>query len=201
MAKIEILDCEQGTPEWLQARMGMPTASMFGAVMAKGEGKTRRSYMLKLAGEIITGEPVETYSNDDMERGKVAEPELLERYIFQTEAKVRRVGFVRNGTKGWSPDGLIGDDGALEIKSAAPHMLLEILDSGQPPTKHTPQCQGGLWVGERKWIDLVIGSTSKKLPLFIYRHHRNDIYIKNVSSEVASFNVDLRAFVERIRSM
>lgn len=201
MAKIEILDCEQGTPEWLQARMGMPTASMFGAVMAKGEGKVRRSYMMKLAGEIITGEPVETYSNDDMERGKVAEPELLDRYAFQTDNFVRRVGFIRNGTKGWSPDGLIDDDGAVEIKSAAPHVLLDILDTGKPPTKHTPQCQGGLWVGDRKWIDLVIGSTSKKLPLFIYRHHRNEAEIKKIAGEVAAFNVELRAFVERIRSM
>jgi hypothetical protein len=204
VSKIEILDCEQKSPEWYAARAGLPTASMFATIMAQGKSGSesigRNSYMRKLAGEIITGIPMESYSNDDMERGIAMEPELRSRYAFMHDADIVRVGFIKNGLKGCSPDGLIGDDGMVEFKSAAPHVMIEILMAGEVPTKHKPQCQGNLWVAERVWIDLVIGS-SPKLPLFVSRINRDEPHIRKISGAVADFNIELRQMVEKIRSL
>src|SRR4051812_9803069 len=96
-----VVNCEQGAPEWFAARAGIPTASMFSTVMAKGKGGgeslTRKTYMLKLAGEIITGEPMDNYTNAHMERGKEMEDEARDLYSFLTDAEPERVGFIKNG--------------------------------------------------------------------------------------------------------
>jgi hypothetical protein len=123
----EIIECEQNSPEWLRARMGIPTASAFSDVLAKGEGKTRRTYMLKLAGELITGEPMESFSNAHTERGHLLEEEARDLYTLQTGADIARVGFIRNGRAGCSPDSLIGEEGGLEIKTKLPHLLIETI--------------------------------------------------------------------------
>jgi hypothetical protein len=197
---IEIFDCPQKSPEWYRVRMGLPTASMFGTVMAKGAGKTRDSYMRKLAGEILSDVPMESYSNDDMERGIAQEPELRARYAFMHDEEITEVGFIKNGNKGCSPDGLIGADGMVQFKSAAPHVMIEILLDGGVPAKHLPQCQGELWIAEREWTDLVIGS-APKMPLFVQRIHRDERYIQKITGEVADFNIELREMVEKIRRM
>jgi len=198
---MQIIDVEQGSPEWFSARMGIPTASEFSTVMAKGRGgedsKTRKTYMLKLAGEIITGEPMETFTNVHMERGKAMEDEARDLYCFMGDADAMRVGFIRNGDKGCSPDSLIGEDGALEIKTKLPHLLIELLLKDEFPPEHKAQCQGVLWVAEREWID--IGIYWPKLPLFVKRAYRDDGYIANMAGAVSLFNEELAATVEQIR--
>ena len=198
---IEIFDFDQGSPEWYAARMGIPTASEYSTVMASGKGggesKTRATYMRKLAGEILTGEPMESYSNSNMDRGKVMEPEARELYGFVHDCELRQVGFVRNGNTGCSPDSLIGEDGALEIKTAFPHILIDILDRGKFPAEHVAQCQGVLWVSGREWIDLVV--YWPKLPLFVKRAYRDESYIGGLASAVGTFNVELAALVTKIR--
>ena len=96
----EIIVCEQNSPEWFEARRGIPTASMFATVMAKGKDKgpslTRATYMRKLAGEIITGEPMENYSNAHMERGHSMEGEARDFYAFLTSDPPEQVGFIRH---------------------------------------------------------------------------------------------------------
>lgn len=202
---IEIMDFPQRSDEWYRARMGIPTASMFGTVMAGSttgkESVGRLSYMRKLAGEIITEIPMESYTNDDMERGGEAEPSLLDRYRFEHDVEVTPVGFIKNGNKGCSPDGLVGNDGMVQIKSAAPHVMIEILLAGEVPKKHLPQCLGEVWVAERKWTDLVIGSVSKSLPLFMQRIDRDENYIRRIAGAVADFNAELREMVDRIRRL
>jgi len=201
---IEIVNCEQGTPEWFKVRAGMPTASEFSTVMASGRGggesKTRRTYMLKLAGEIITGEPMESFSNAHTERGKVMEDEARCLYAFLNEtAELTRVGFIKNGPKGCSPDSLIRANGMLEIKTALPHIQIDIALKGEFPPEHKAQCQGALWVAEREWIDLMV--YWPKLPPFIKRAYRDEEYIKKLSDAVDAFNDELQATVEKIRSM
>lgn len=201
---IEIINCEQRTEEWYRARMGIPTASMFGTVMAFGRGggesKGRNSYMRKLAGEIITGIPMESYTNDDMERGAQQEPEILARYMFENDVEVTPVGFIKNGGRGCSPDGLVGSDGMVQIKSAAPHVMIEILLDGAVPKHHLPQCFGEMWVAERQWTDLVIGS-SPALPLFKARLKRDEVYITQIGGAVHQFNLELRAMVKKIEAL
>lgn len=118
---LEIIACEQGSPEWTQSRLGIPTASEFAAILTKGRGgaesKTRLSYLYKLAGERLTGEPMESISSFHMERGKLMEDEARSVYGFVTGRVCERVGFLRRGKAGASPDALIGQDGLLEIKT------------------------------------------------------------------------------------
>lgn len=199
---MHIVNCEQGTEEWFRARAGMPTASEFATVMASGRGggesKTRRTYMLKLAGEIITGEPTEGFTNAHMERGKVMEEEARNWYAFQHNVEPERVGFIINGPKGCSPDSLLGSDGMLEIKTALPHILIEKLLKGEFSPEHKAQCQGALWVAEREWIDLV--TYWPRLPPLVVRAQRDELYIAGLCRAVDEFNAELQDVVDQIRA-
>jgi len=191
---IEIFNCEQGTDEWLQARLGIPTASEFHAVLAKGKGLTRRTYLLKLAGERLTGQPAEQYTNKHMERGKEMEAEARALYVFQSDAELEPVGFIRNGNMGCSPDSLIGTNGGLEIKTKLPHLQLEVLEKREVPGEHFAQCQGFLLVTGREWIDFV--SYWPRLPPFVKRVYRNDTYLAELKVEIDMFNEELDRIVE-----
>ncbi|MDP1598978.1 lambda exonuclease family protein [Phenylobacterium sp.] len=194
---VEIFNCEQGTPEWHEARRGIATASNFSKILAKGEGKVRATYMRTLAGEIITGAVHEGFKSSSMERGNVMEAEARRFYALMTDEDPKQVGFVRNGKTGYSPDSLIGDVGLLEIKTQQPDLLIETLDRDTFPSSHVAQCQGGLWVAEREWIDLVV--YWPKMPLFRKRLYRDDAYIASLARAVDIFNVELHETVERIR--
>ena len=198
---IQIIDCDQNSPEWYQARLGIPTASMFATVMAVGvkggKSLTRVAYLNKLAGEILTGDPMENYVSSDMERGKLMEDEARDLYTFESGAEPIRIGFVRNGNVGCSPDSLIGDNGGLEIKSAAAHIQVARLLDGGLPTEHKAQVQGSLWVCEREWWDFC--SYCPKLPLLRVRVYRDEDYIKKIANDVELFNVELQQTVEYIR--
>lgn len=198
---MQIINCEQGTEEWFRARAGMPTASEFATVMASGRGggdsKTRRTYMLKLAGEILTGEPSESYSNAHMERGKIMEEEARRWYAFSRDVEPERVGFIVNGPKGCSPDSLLGPAGMLEIKTALPHILIEKLLKGEFSPEHKAQCQGALWVAEREWIDLV--TYWPRLPPLVVRAQRDEVYIAGLSRAVDQFNEELAELVAEVR--
>ncbi len=201
MSAMQIFNCEQGTEEWFRARMGIPTASEFSTVMASGkaggESKTRRTYMCKLAGEIITNQPSESFSNAHTERGHLLEPEARELYAFLKDAEIQQVGFIRNGDKGASPDSLIGSDGALEIKTKMAHLMVDQIDRGDFPSDHRAQCQGVLWVAEREWIDIVCYWPN--MPAFIKRAYRDEAYIRQMAAAVKTFNEELAELVEKIR--
>lgn len=197
MDKLEVFTCDQGSPQWFEARMGIPTASEFSTVMAKGEGKTRRTYMLKLAGEILTGDPMESFSNGHMERGKEWEDEARERYAFEEEVEPEQVGFLRRGKMGGSPDSLIGKRGALEIKTKLAHLQVDCLLKDVFPPEHKAQTQGILMVAEIEWIDLAV--YSRKLPLLKKRAARDEPYIANMRGEIDRFNDELAALVETVR--
>jgi hypothetical protein len=200
---MNIIHCEQGTPEWFAARKGIPTASKFATVMAVGAkgGKsvTRVDYLNKLAGEILTGEPMASYSNEDMERGKAQEDEARLLYAFMHDVEPERVGFIVNHGAGCSPDSLLPGQGGLEIKSAAPHIQIARLLKDELPSEHKAQVQGGMWVAERQWWDFV--SYCPGLPLFVLRVERDEEYIKKLAREVNLFNVELEQTVDYIRKL
>lgn len=197
MSDLQIFDCDQGSTEWFACRLGIPTASRFKDVLAKGQGLTRKKYLYTLAGEILTGEPAESYTNDHMERGKQMEDEARERYAFQTGTDPVQVGFMRRGDVGCSPDALIGEDGLLEIKTKLPALHLEVLERGTLPPEHVAQVQGQLWISGRAWCDFV--SYWPKLPLFVCRVERDDAYIATLSAEVMAFCEELEALTHKYR--
>ena len=197
----EIFDgIAQGSPEWHELRRGLPTASRFSTLMArKGERSGRLTYLYQLAGERITGELTESYSNEAMEAGKRDEPDLRRHYEFVRDCGVRQVAFVRNGKVGCSPDGLIGDDGVLEIKRTAPHLLIPmLLEPTVFPQKHYAQCQGTLYVTGRKWCDLLVGHP--KMPgKLIIRTERDEMYMHDLRDEIDTFDLELRRLVEKLK--
>lgn len=197
---LEIINCTQGSPEWVQARLGIPTASEFAAILARGRGgaesRTRQSYLYKLAGERLTGEAMESITTIHMERGRLMEEEARSAYSFVCGHDCERVGFLRRGRAGASPDALIGQDGLLEIKTKLPHLLIEALLKGEFPAEHKAQCQGQLWIAEREWIDLAVYWPG--LPLFVTRVGRDEAYIRELTEAVAAFNDELDQVVARV---
>lgn len=200
---IELFDCAQGSDEWFRARMGLPTASEFHTVMAKGRGggesKTRKTYLYKLAAEIVTGEPMDHFGNHHTERGHEMEPEARDLYAFKHDCEPQIVGFIRNGDKGCSPDSIVDGNGVVEIKTKLPHLQIECLLNDRVPPEHRAQCQGILWVAEREWIDFV--SYWPSLPLLTVREDRDEEYIKTLAEAVGQFNEELAEVVARIRAM
>jgi hypothetical protein len=197
VSALQSFNCEQNSREWQMARMGIPTASSFSDILAKGEGKTRRTYLMKLAGEIITGEPMENITTMAMERGHAMEAEARDLYALETGAGLVRAGFFRNGRTGCSPDSLIGDHGGLEVKTMAPHLLIDVILKDEFPPVHKAQVQGTLWIMGREWWDLTVYWPG--MPRFVKRAYRDEAYIETLAAEVDRFNTDLDSIVAQMR--
>ena len=197
-----VYDCEQGGEDWFAARRGRVTSSEFQKLMVQNGAKKGRMTLLRtLAGERVCGASAESYVNEYLKRGKKLEPEALDWYARTRFADLTPTGFVYDPAldAGWSPDALIGDDGALEIKTMAPHLLIPVLEQGEVPTEFIAQCQGGaLWVGRRKWVDLVIFFPG--MPKFVRRIVPAGDYIAALATEVAAFNRDLYALVDKVKA-
>ncbi|ULB09959.1 YqaJ viral recombinase family protein [Cereibacter azotoformans] len=193
---------EQGTPEWLAARAGVATASRFSDILTKARKagevkKTRLNYAYELAGEILTGEPAPSFSSSAMERGKMLEPIVRSEYEFVSGKSVE-IGFLRAGRVGYSPDGLVGADGLLEIKTHQPKTLIGMLLEGGLPDEHKAQVQGGLWVSGREWLDYC--GYWPGLPLHIVRVHRDEKFIEELAEAVGEFNDLVDDVVARVRA-
>ncbi len=190
-------DIEQNSDEWLAVRCGIPTASTFADVLAKGQGKTRTKLLYTLAGERITGKPAESYRNGYMDRGHEVEDQARAWFEMVSDMEIENVGFVRCDERmvGCSPDGLIGEDSGIEIKSVAPHLLIPILESGQMPSEHKAQVQGSLWVTGRKHWHFV--AFFPGMPPFKTIIARDEDYIAELAVAVKQFNTELNALVEK----
>jgi hypothetical protein len=199
---------EQGSEEWFLTRMGRVTASEFKTVLAKGKGgkpsKGRRTYMLKLMGERFTGQPMDSFNGVHMDRGKEQEPEARLLYEMTTGNEVEQVGFVAMGDDiGYSPDGLVSSDGSVEIKCRLAHIQLELALADKEGKAEVPgdawaQCQGGLWVAEREWLDYV--SYCPGLPeganIIIIRVKRDEKFIGEISAKVNRFLAEMNELME-----
>jgi hypothetical protein len=198
---LEHIECEQYSPEWWAARLGLPTASEFKTIIGvKKDARdkiTRKTYMLKLAGERLTGRPKEAFSNEHTERGRLMEAEAVELYALTRNCEPKTCGFFRLGEKGCSPDRLLGDDGILSIKTALEHILIDYILKDQFPPEHKAQAQGELWITGRAWCDIAVYCPG--LPLFVKRCEPDPHYIANLAEEVDRFNFELGEIVERVR--
>jgi hypothetical protein len=202
--RLEIFAVEQGTPEWFLCRAGIPTASCFHKVLAKGRGsdesKTRRDYLYQLADEVIYQDPVESYTNANMERGNVMEAEARSIYALEQDVMPQQIGFVFNHdlAAGCSPDSFIGRDGMLQIKTSYPRLWVSNVIRDEAPPEHKAQCQGELWVCEREWLDLMIYWPRRKP--FIKRVFRDEPYLKDLAKAVTAFNEELGTVVAALRT-
>lgn len=206
-AEREHVEVEQGTPEWYAARLGIPTASEADTVLAQrgprgGEPKGRRTYMLTLLGEILTGERVESYSNAHMERGKIMEAEARDLYAMLSSETVTPSGFwklrIENGYMGASPDSLVGAEGLLEIKTKLPHLHLDCLLNGEVPAEHVAQVQTQLCVTGRAWCDFM--SYWPGLPPFIKRVMADDAKHVDIREGFNGFLLELDALRRQVHA-
>lgn len=182
------VECEQGSPEWLMARLGIPTASQFDRLITPG-GKPSKSadgYMHQLLAEQLLGVPMDDASSGFMERGNILEKRAVAFYELQKECDTEAVGFVTrdDGRAGASPDRFVGKDGLLEIKvpNAANHVgyLLDKEGIG-----YRVQVQGQLWIAEREWSDTL--SFHPELPPALVRQTRDEAFIKLLAAAVEQF--------------
>jgi len=198
---MKIIDCIQGSDEWFKARCGIPTASEFSSIITT-QGKTSKSrekYMYQIAGERLLGKSVEGYTNGNMQRGQELEAEAREAYELITSQEVKQVGFCLsdNGLYGVSPDGLIGDEGGLEIKCPTlPVHILYLLEN-KLPTDYVQQVFGQLLVTGRKYVDFFSYFPGIK-PLLI-RVERDDKFITILETELKLFCEDLKKIVAKLK--
>jgi YqaJ-like viral recombinase domain len=191
-----IHDVIQGSPEWLQARLGIPTASQFHRIITAVKGdlsKSARKYAHELVAETLLGEPLESSIGnlDWVVRGKLLEPQAVQQYEFTTDTETRAVGFVTtdDGRLGCSPDRLvIGERGGVEIKCTMPSTHMGYVIDG-PDENYKQQCQGQMAISELAWIDLYCYHPS--LPPVLLRSVRDEPYIAKMRAALAEF-LDMR---------
>lgn len=186
-----ILDIEQGSADWLAARLGIATASEFDCLLVNGKGEAgfgaaAFSYMNQLIGERITGEAAELpFTTRATERGHELESVARELYESREEVTAENVGIILNHGAGYSPDALIGSSGLIEIKTKLPKFQVDVILADEIPKEHIAQCQGGLWLSEREWIDFI--SYWPGMPLFVKRAYRDEVMIRKLQERVATF--------------
>jgi len=194
-------DIEQGTESWHLLRLGSIGGSSVNSVLAKGQGKSRKTLMYKLAGEILSGQKSDDFQSPAMARGTMLESEARDYYAFQNDVEVQQVALIKSDRPRIhvSPDGLIGDDGGIEIKCQTPHVYVEQVDTGKIDLKYIRQCQHFLWVSERKWIDYVAYTPEiTTRPMWVKRIERDKKIIEAIATETAKFVEELDALVMRL---
>ena len=193
---------EQGTDEWLAARCGLVTASVVGKLITPklqvAANDTSRGVTLTLAAERITGEVEYVHPSFDMQRGNEEEP--IARAVYAEHfAPVDEIGFMTrefNGfTLGYSPDGVIHDDGLLEIKSRKPSVHLKTILSGKPPAENLAQLYTGLLVSGRDWIDYC--SFSAGLPFWVTRIYPDPDWFAAILAAAEAFETNVADVITR----
>ena len=186
---------EQGSVEWHLSRLGKVTASRVSDVISKGksgESASRRNYRTELLVQRLTGQPGESFTNAAMEWGTATEPLARIAYEAEMGVFVNQVAFIDHPNIvqfGCSPDGLIAQDGLIEIKCGNTATHIDWMLDGKPPAKYIPQMQCQMAVTGRQWCDFV--SFDPRLPddlqLFVVRLERDQEYIEAMEAEVKKF--------------
>ena len=183
---MRIIESVQGTPEWLQSRLGCPSGSKFDSLItATGKpSASAETYINQLIAELLTGETTYVPTTEWMARGTELEPMARDYYTLATGNEVEEVGFCKHDRleAGVSPDGIIGSDGLIEIKCPAPATHVAYLRGGRLPTKYKQQVQGQMWITDRAWCDFV--SYHESMPALITRVERDQAYIDLLAAEV-----------------
>lgn len=199
---------EQRTEEWFEARMGCVTASRTADVMAQtksGYSASRANYMAELICEKLTGERQGGFSSAAMQWGTETEPQARMAYEIMTGATVVETGFVPHpeiAGFGASPDGLIGDDGLIEIKCPNTATHIDTLLSDKVPGKYITQMHVQMLCTGRKWCDFV--SFDPRLPvelqMFTKRVERDDKLAEEIVTEVQKFLAEMEAKIDQLKA-
>jgi hypothetical protein len=197
---LTIHDVEQGSQQWLDLRCGLLTASTIGKLLTAtgklADNETARGLILSLAAERITGHVEYIYPSIEMQRGTEDEPFAREAYAGHY-ADVTETGLMvlanDQYTIGYSPDGLVGEDGLIEIKSRNPKVHLQTILADKPPAANLAQLFTGLFISGRSWIDYV--SYCQGMPLWTKRIYRDDKWFVAIEDAALSFESRIAAIL------
>lgn len=183
------VECEQGSREWIETRIGIPTSSEFSKIITPSmkPSDSAVGYRNELLAEWMLGESLSEGVSQFMQRGADEERAARAYYEMQRDIDIESVGFLFRDDRrtGCSPDGLVGAEGGLEIKVPKAGNHVGCLVDNALPATHRAQVQGSIWIAEREWWDFL--SYNPYLPSVIVRVHRDDIYIKHLSTLVRVF--------------
>lgn len=196
---MKIHQCEQGTTKWLELRAGIPTASEFDKIITPKKGNLSDSferYLHELLAERIMGRPRVGAVTMWMARGTELESRARAFYEFTRDVTVDQCGFITNDeqTIGASPDGLVGDEGLVEIKCPSEHIHVAYLLSQKGSSvdmEYRVQTQGQLWISGRKWVDII--SYHPEMPEALFRIERDEEFIGKLADAVTKFSKVLEA--------
>jgi len=196
------LDAPQGSDLWFEHRAGHATASRFIDIISSQA--SRDAYMWQLVAERLAGIGRDS-GGRAKEWGHESEPLARREYSIRTGHRPIEVGFAVHGRIKWlgcSSDGLVGDEGSIEIKSPFNHGIHARTLALGMPEEHKPQTQGNLWVLERKWIDFNSFDPSFPEPynLFVEHFERDEKYIKYLEGEVKKFLAEVAIAVKDIKA-
>ena len=202
-------EIEQGSPEWFAQRCGKATASRIADIIAKtksGYSTSRANYMAQLVVERMTNQVAESFTNAAMEWGTATEPFARAAYEAKSGVLVDQVGAIdhpRIDRSAASPDGLIGDDGCLEIKCPNTATHIDTMLGENITGKYYTQMQWQMACTERSWCDFV--SFDPRMPeglqLFVKRVDRDDSYIGELEKEVVQFLKEVDDKVNKLNEL
>lgn len=193
-------DVDQNSEEWLSLRAGRFTASTFSDLFAKKETAAYRKAIRKVVFERLTGESPESFKNEYMERGHELEPLAREAYELYSFNSVRDGGFFElDEWTGASPDGLVDDDGQIEIKCPSYNVFIDYLISQALPAEYKYQVQGQLLVTGRKWCDFI--AYHPKLPLVVVRVLPNPVIHEEIKGALKTAINEAMSFIEIIKKL
>jgi putative phage-type endonuclease len=200
----------QGSDQWKAIRLGKVTASRVADVVARtksGYGASRANYAAQIIAERLTGHPIESsFTTPAMQHGVDTEPEARNAYQFYHGVTVYQVAFVQHPTiadVGCSPDGLVGDDGLVEIKCPNTATHLETLLGQTVPGKYETQIQFQMACTGRQWCDFI--SYDPRMPeqmrMFVRRVYRDDQRIAELETEVVAFLKEIKSRIEQLEAI
>jgi len=199
----------QGSDDWFNARLGKITASRVADVIAKtksGYSASRANYMAQLIAETLTGNKADSFSSAAMQWGTETEPQARNAYQFLTDSEVLEIGFVDHPTvimAGASPDGIISDDGLVEIKCPNTATHIDTLLKKKVPNKYITQMQWQMACTNRQWCDFV--SFDPRMPddlnIWIKRVERDEDFISEITTEINSFRKEMNAKIDKLNDL
>ena len=198
---------DQGSAEWFAARLGKATASKIADIMARtksGPSASRANYAAQLIAERLTGTPAESFTNAAMQWGTETEGQARDAYRMERLCEVTEIGFADHPTipmSGASPDGLVDDDGLVEIKCPNTATHIDTLLTKAVPGKYVKQMMWQMACTGRAWCDFA--SFDPRLPeemqLLVVRLHRDDAMIAEIEAEVVAFLAEVETTVAALR--
>ena len=203
---MKIINCDQRGSDWFTARLGKPTASSMCEIVTR-TGKLRtgaapRRYMLELLGERLTGYPTQHFETEAMRRGVELEPRAIAYYEMVNGAEVEQVGFALDDSLrfGCSPDGMVGDDGGVEVKCPMQAGFLDVATTGVLPDDHYIQVQSTLLITGRAWWDYVLFTDARGLAPQVIRVLPAIAFHRKLRTALTTFCDELDALESNMRA-